>query len=255
MNLTNETIQQHIFGDILKRSVVVELRYFGEVIPRRASTPRSAVLAARLPRFCLASRFRRVVSFLACRRVSCSVGASCPSDPIPPPSPPGPDRRHRHRLELGPRDGVPPRGRRAPARAGRQPGGPAPCARPGPHRQDPARGARARLRGAAGLPRDRARVGCAPHRGRGHLGAPRRDERPALHQARQTRARHHDPHPVRAGGGALRLPRGGGRAAGRPRHLLRPGRRQPAGRPLPQPAPGRGGERPARGRCACRTRS
>ena len=29
-NLTNETIQQHIFGDILKRSVVLELRYLGK---------------------------------------------------------------------------------------------------------------------------------------------------------------------------------------------------------------------------------
>jgi outer membrane receptor protein involved in Fe transport len=28
INLTNETIQQHIFGDILKRSVVAELRFF-----------------------------------------------------------------------------------------------------------------------------------------------------------------------------------------------------------------------------------
>ena len=27
-NLTNEKIQQHIFGDILKRSVVAELRFF-----------------------------------------------------------------------------------------------------------------------------------------------------------------------------------------------------------------------------------
>ncbi len=30
INLTNETIQQHVFGDILKRSVVVELRYFAK---------------------------------------------------------------------------------------------------------------------------------------------------------------------------------------------------------------------------------
>jgi hypothetical protein len=28
INLTNEKIQQHIFGDILKRSVVAELRFF-----------------------------------------------------------------------------------------------------------------------------------------------------------------------------------------------------------------------------------
>ena len=30
INLTNEKIQQHIFGDILKRSVVAELRYFAK---------------------------------------------------------------------------------------------------------------------------------------------------------------------------------------------------------------------------------
>jgi outer membrane receptor protein involved in Fe transport len=30
INLTNETIQQHVFGDILKRSVVLELRYLGK---------------------------------------------------------------------------------------------------------------------------------------------------------------------------------------------------------------------------------
>ena len=30
INLTNEKIQQHVFGDILKRSVVLELRYFGK---------------------------------------------------------------------------------------------------------------------------------------------------------------------------------------------------------------------------------
>jgi outer membrane receptor protein involved in Fe transport len=30
INLTNETIQQHVFGDILKRSVVLELRYFSK---------------------------------------------------------------------------------------------------------------------------------------------------------------------------------------------------------------------------------
>ena len=30
INLTNETIQQHVFGDILKRSVLLELRYFGK---------------------------------------------------------------------------------------------------------------------------------------------------------------------------------------------------------------------------------
>ena len=30
MNLTNEKIQQHIFGDILKRSIVAELRYFAK---------------------------------------------------------------------------------------------------------------------------------------------------------------------------------------------------------------------------------
>jgi hypothetical protein len=28
INLANEKIQQHIFGDILKRSVVAELRFF-----------------------------------------------------------------------------------------------------------------------------------------------------------------------------------------------------------------------------------
>ena len=30
INLTNETIQQHVFGDILKRSVLLELRYFSK---------------------------------------------------------------------------------------------------------------------------------------------------------------------------------------------------------------------------------
>ena len=30
INLTNEKIQQHIFGDILKRSVVAELRFFAK---------------------------------------------------------------------------------------------------------------------------------------------------------------------------------------------------------------------------------
>jgi hypothetical protein len=30
MNLTNEKVQQHIFGDILKRSVVAEVRFFGK---------------------------------------------------------------------------------------------------------------------------------------------------------------------------------------------------------------------------------
>jgi outer membrane receptor protein involved in Fe transport len=30
INLTNEKIQQHIFGDILKRSLVLELRYFSK---------------------------------------------------------------------------------------------------------------------------------------------------------------------------------------------------------------------------------
>ena len=30
MNLTNEKIQQHIYGDILKRSVVAELRFFAK---------------------------------------------------------------------------------------------------------------------------------------------------------------------------------------------------------------------------------
>jgi hypothetical protein len=30
INLTNEEIQQHIFGDILKRSLVLELRYFSK---------------------------------------------------------------------------------------------------------------------------------------------------------------------------------------------------------------------------------
>ena len=30
INLTNETIQQHVFGDILKRSVVAELRFFAK---------------------------------------------------------------------------------------------------------------------------------------------------------------------------------------------------------------------------------
>ena len=29
-NLTNETIQQHVFGDVLKRSLVAELRYFSK---------------------------------------------------------------------------------------------------------------------------------------------------------------------------------------------------------------------------------
>ena len=131
-------------------------------------------------------------------------------------------------------------------RAGRQPCGAAAGARPRPHRTDSAGGARAGLRGAAGLPGDRARLGRAPHRSRRHLGAPRRRERPALHQARQARARNHDPHPVGARGGALRLPGCGGRAAGRSRGLLRPGRRQPAGGPLPQPAPGGSRERSAR---------
>ena len=28
MNLTNETIQQHVYGDIMKRSVMAELRFF-----------------------------------------------------------------------------------------------------------------------------------------------------------------------------------------------------------------------------------
>ena len=30
INLTNEEIQQHIFGDILKRSVVAEVRFFAK---------------------------------------------------------------------------------------------------------------------------------------------------------------------------------------------------------------------------------
>ena len=30
INLTNEKIQQHIFGDILKRSVIAELRFFAK---------------------------------------------------------------------------------------------------------------------------------------------------------------------------------------------------------------------------------
>ena len=28
INLTNEQIQQHVFGDILKRSVIAEVRFF-----------------------------------------------------------------------------------------------------------------------------------------------------------------------------------------------------------------------------------
>ena len=154
--------------------------------------------------------------------------------------------RGRHRLELGTRDGVPARGGGAPARAGREPRGAAAGARPGPHRQDPARGARARVRGAAGLPRDRRRLRRAALRGGGHLGAARCRQRAALHQEGEARARHHDPDPVGARGGALRLPGGGGRAAGGRRGLLRPRRRQPPGRPLPQPPADGGAERAAR---------
>jgi hypothetical protein len=29
-NLTNEKIQQHVFGDILRRSIVAELRFFAK---------------------------------------------------------------------------------------------------------------------------------------------------------------------------------------------------------------------------------
>ena len=40
INLTNEKIQQHVFGDILKRSVVLELRYSGSKLRGVRSTPR-----------------------------------------------------------------------------------------------------------------------------------------------------------------------------------------------------------------------
>ena len=73
INLTNEKIQQHIFGDILKRSVVLELRYLREVDAPGGAKHRPALL-----------RFRFRWSVPSCRlfglpwsvcRGSCSVGA------------------------------------------------------------------------------------------------------------------------------------------------------------------------------------
>ncbi len=73
INLTNETIQQHVFGDILKRSVVLELRYLREVMLRAVrSTARLCCFRFRLVRPVLSFDIR-LPWFVAV--ASCSVGA------------------------------------------------------------------------------------------------------------------------------------------------------------------------------------
>ncbi len=115
--------------------------------------------------------------------------------------------------------------------------------RDGPH---PRGVARAGLRGPPGLPVGRARVrGEADHRGR-HVGPSRRRERAGVPSAGAPRARHHGADALRARGGPLRVPGGGGGPARGGRRALRPRGREPAAGPLPGPPPARGVQRAAR---------
>ena len=138
-------------------------------------------------------------------------------------------RRHRHRLELRPHHGVSARGRRAPARPGRQPCLAAARARAGRDRAHPRRGAGAGVRGPAGLPLDRPRLracGASSPRAPRPCATPRTGPRSSGGSGASSASRSA---PVRRGGGALRLPGRGRGAAGGARGALRPGRRQPAG--------------------------